>query len=500
MLSKLLTFYCKRRGVRYKQGLHEILVPFMMLTEEEGRLKESEVSNLFYAFILKFLPHIYNDEDFNSLQCSFKIYRLLLQYHDPDLCNALDRGNMGPELYATPWLMTLWAHGLPLSLLFKVWDFYLLEDNVYIHHFVALALLMQSREVLLNADSSDLPLLLKKLVISEENLNEICSTAKSLLTATPRSICKSLFKVCYDVKPPEPTVLQLLESSSCLSLGPEELLKQVVPHSGVPDATRLKFIILDVRPRDEFNSAHVVSSTHINPTLLSPDCPSPEELDATLKYLKPLKGHHFCFIGSSVNEMEEAETIEEFDMVKKINTNREDGSIAAMARFLLNRGFPHISHLEGGFDTIINTIDNSKGALQIHEIVQSRMETPTDKKDKIDVTKKLTASLSSANDMMKKGLGSFSTVSSGFSRRLSAASEKVSEKVSAASEKVSAKIEKLATVTAAEGTSSLTVPKKDLSKYLGQWWAKRKGEEAYTFIMHVVIYLSPDTLAFIASD
>ena len=54
-------------------------------------------------------------------------------------------------------------------------------------------------------------------------------------------------------------------------------------------------------------------------------------------------------------------------------------------------------------------------------------------------------------------------------------SEKVSEKVTAASEKVSAKIEKLSTVTAAEVAPSLPVPKKDLSKYLGQWWAKKRG-------------------------
>ena len=33
LLGQMLTFYCKRRGVRYAQGLHEILVPFMQLQE-----------------------------------------------------------------------------------------------------------------------------------------------------------------------------------------------------------------------------------------------------------------------------------------------------------------------------------------------------------------------------------------------------------------------------------------------------------------------------------
>ena len=96
------------------QGLHEMMVPFMLLSEP--RLPESDISNLFYAFISKFNPQTFLDEDFNSLQCSFKLYRLLLLYHDPELCLLLDNNDMGPELYSAPWFITLWAHGMLVTL------------------------------------------------------------------------------------------------------------------------------------------------------------------------------------------------------------------------------------------------------------------------------------------------------------------------------------------------------------------------------------------------
>ena len=70
-----------------------------MLLNEPSRLPEVDISNLFYAFILKFLPHTFNDEDFNSLQCGFKLYRLLLLYHDPAIGKLLDKADLGLSLF-----------------------------------------------------------------------------------------------------------------------------------------------------------------------------------------------------------------------------------------------------------------------------------------------------------------------------------------------------------------------------------------------------------------
>ena len=43
--------------------------------------------------------------------------------------------------------MTLWAHTVEdFQILWRLWDVYLAEDNVYLHHFVALSLLISNRD------------------------------------------------------------------------------------------------------------------------------------------------------------------------------------------------------------------------------------------------------------------------------------------------------------------------------------------------------------------
>ena len=61
------------------------------------------VMHLFSRMIARFLPRIFgsDDDQFVSLQCSFRLFRLLLQYHDPELCKFLDQFELPPELYGT---------------------------------------------------------------------------------------------------------------------------------------------------------------------------------------------------------------------------------------------------------------------------------------------------------------------------------------------------------------------------------------------------------------
>ena len=121
LLANVLTYYCKCRSILYKQGMNEVLAPFIML--EQPPLPESVIFQCFYALVNKFLPNVYADTEFRSLQCSMRLFRLLILYHDPTLCHFLDQHDMLPELYATPWFMTLFSRGLSKELLFQLWDF-----------------------------------------------------------------------------------------------------------------------------------------------------------------------------------------------------------------------------------------------------------------------------------------------------------------------------------------------------------------------------------------
>ncbi|CAM9959231.1 unnamed protein product, partial [Discosporangium mesarthrocarpum] len=119
LLTRILTYHCKSNGMGYKQGMHEVLAPFVALSDPE--LPTSDIFRCYEAFIERFLPYAFNkdDEEFLSLQICFRLFRLLLLYHHPSLCRFLDQYQLQPELYATPWFLTLFANSLDLPRLFE---------------------------------------------------------------------------------------------------------------------------------------------------------------------------------------------------------------------------------------------------------------------------------------------------------------------------------------------------------------------------------------------
>lgn len=59
-LILLLTFYCKRKGISYKQGLNEVLAPFVYF--RSSNLTLSKIFNYFSIFMDKYLNNFYVDE------------------------------------------------------------------------------------------------------------------------------------------------------------------------------------------------------------------------------------------------------------------------------------------------------------------------------------------------------------------------------------------------------------------------------------------------------
>jgi hypothetical protein len=68
-LETLLTVYCKRRSVKYTQGLNELIAPFFVLNLERG-----EIFNAFYALIQKFVPNTLRGHDLKTLRRRFDIF------------------------------------------------------------------------------------------------------------------------------------------------------------------------------------------------------------------------------------------------------------------------------------------------------------------------------------------------------------------------------------------------------------------------------------------
>jgi len=77
------------------------------------------VLNVFQRFIYYFMPTFYIDDvfllninkykEFLSFEYSFAMLHRLLKFHDPEITGFLLEHSITPELYATSWILTLFA-------------------------------------------------------------------------------------------------------------------------------------------------------------------------------------------------------------------------------------------------------------------------------------------------------------------------------------------------------------------------------------------------------
>jgi hypothetical protein len=107
-LESMLTFYCKNNNIKYKQGMNEIVGPFILL-KAKVPVSLSKIFNMFSCFLEKFLTNYYKEDEFFSLQSSLALLNLLLKYHDPVMYNVFEFAIITPEMYATSWILTVFA-------------------------------------------------------------------------------------------------------------------------------------------------------------------------------------------------------------------------------------------------------------------------------------------------------------------------------------------------------------------------------------------------------
>ena len=88
--------------------MNEIIGPFILI-KSLANISSHRIFNLFSVFINKFLTNYYHEEEFFSLKSSLGILKLLIKYHEPAISNSFDHGVITPEMYATSWILTIFA-------------------------------------------------------------------------------------------------------------------------------------------------------------------------------------------------------------------------------------------------------------------------------------------------------------------------------------------------------------------------------------------------------
>ena len=186
-LYQILIYYIKKNNITYKQGLNEIGGPFILL-KYKLKLSFTKIYSLFTCFIDKFLTNYFSEKDFFSLESSFALINILIKYHDIELFRKFEFALINPELYATSWLLTLFANKCELNIIYYLWDKFILFDDVLFPFFFIVAFLIINREKFFAKDYSIVLTQLSQLNINTiKEVNDIIDLANNLRNKTPMS-------------------------------------------------------------------------------------------------------------------------------------------------------------------------------------------------------------------------------------------------------------------------------------------------------------------------
>jgi hypothetical protein len=188
VLQKILVYFCKLNDVEYKQGLNEVLGPFLLLKVKIPKLELSYIYNLFTLFIDYFFSNYYYESELFSFRSSISLVNLLLKYHDPTLYTLFKENNISPEMYAINWLLTTYANKNSLEITYTLWNTMLEENDQLFMHFMVISFLLYHKHKFIETDGSSIPVFFSKnQIATKEMLTEIVKGAREIRKNTPIS-------------------------------------------------------------------------------------------------------------------------------------------------------------------------------------------------------------------------------------------------------------------------------------------------------------------------
>eukprot|EP00004_Rigifila_ramosa_P028760 TRINITY_DN9874_c0_g1_i6.p3 TRINITY_DN9874_c0_g1~~TRINITY_DN9874_c0_g1_i6.p3 ORF type:complete len:215 (-),score=56.76 TRINITY_DN9874_c0_g1_i6:9-653(-) len=204
-----------------------------------------------------------------------------------------------------PWVFTLFARGLALPLVERLWSLLFARVDTAPHLAVAVvvALLVHRRGDILAADAADIPVVLGQVQFrSTQEVADVVERAAELLGSTPMWAHRRLSAVlqCAQLPQDDPRLhAEALPSLCVMALASEIVL------SNRKDRGAISFLVFDCRSAAEFCARRLSVGLHLDPALLG----RPEDLAAELGRHQALRGCHICFVSAdtdySVSESEQ---------------------------------------------------------------------------------------------------------------------------------------------------------------------------------------------------
>ncbi|KAJ0065202.1 hypothetical protein NL108_006539, partial [Boleophthalmus pectinirostris] len=428
-VEAIITFYCKSRNVTFSTDLSfpHLLKPLLSL-----KLPRSDLYNCFYALMNKYIPR-----DCVPKGRPFHLFRLLLQYHEPELCSFLDTKKITPDSYAMSWLGSLFSsHCLP-DVTRTLWDNYFQQTDPFLIFFLMLVILVNAkyvakwskgetsfyfpcvsqsvvcplRESILAQEADGKEDIIKMLeespsLLESEDIEDLFSLAQYYQTKTPLSLRKmnqNLFgSSLVALKEEEMDLSQAL----CLPVSvPEILQANQLQQEGV------RFFVVDCRPAEQYNSGHLSTAFHLDSDLM---LQNPSEFALSVKSLLEAQkqslesgsiasGEHLCFMGSG---REEEDMYMNMVLAHFLQKNKEYVSIAKGGFMALQKHLVDMN-IEGLDSSYLNWIVSTSGSHSSLSSVDGELCSPGDSKGVKSLMNKMTFALKSKSVNVKEKMISF---------------------------------------------------------------------------------------------
>lgn len=299
-LESILTFYCKNRSLHYesKNGWIELLLPLLSL-----KLSRSYTYNLFEMIRDTYIPKgcVKNGNVFH-------VFRLLILYHDPELCSMLDTKKITPDQYSIRWFQSLFAATCTLPVVLNMWDMYFQQTDPFLVFFLSLIMLVNGRDQILamkNHSADEIVTFLTDMpcALDAGDVVDFCSLAQYYEMKTPSSFKTGFLKSLFGVGT-SPLSDRSISQALCLPVTVYELIENI--STPVVNMDSVRFFLVDCRPADQYNYGHLSTAFHLDSNLMLQE---PESFATAVYGLFKVQkkaieansnagGEHLCFMGS----------------------------------------------------------------------------------------------------------------------------------------------------------------------------------------------------------
>lgn len=269
---------------------------------------------------------------------AYHLLRLLIQYHDPELCSILDSKKVTPNLYVKDWFCTLFARSCSPNIALLIWDTHFKMADPFLIFFAAIVMVVNASDDLKknNWVQAEMLNILKAMPshLEEDDIEDLYYLVSNHYTnSTPRSIrsYSHLFfmdtfgntylgnespedgQPLLDLKTTQLTSSLDLSQYLCLPIVPAEIFfldTAQLRSSPTQSASALRYFLVDCRPAEQYNAGHLARAFHLDCSLMLRE---PSSFATAVQALLEIQrqvvasksntgGQHLCFIGSGHEE------------------------------------------------------------------------------------------------------------------------------------------------------------------------------------------------------